>query len=284
MSHEKTPPGEAFAQKLIRLRTRIDLLPPEQRSHLYELADAISREHRHLLTPMQTMIVGLHSATVPTIIGNADLNRRSRRAMNSYCRLGGMIPQSQEAVPVADHGDASRVRPGPPIGGWSRLLGGGRQRNRIFGQRVQIIDDVGAFLRIGLAREGHFRAAHIGLRIGEEFRLALRQSVERDLPGLTADTGHGFPSSLSFNAEVGGMQVAAWVWGLAGCSIRSASFLPIGSSFGARAASTFNDAVVWLVGQPWQRANCRTVTLQTHCTVEFPVWRLWAPGRAILNC
>jgi hypothetical protein len=48
MSQEKTPTGEDFERKLIRLRTRIDLLPPEQRPHLDELADAISREHRHL--------------------------------------------------------------------------------------------------------------------------------------------------------------------------------------------------------------------------------------------
>ncbi len=48
MSQQRTPTGEDFAQKLIRLRTRIDLLPPEQRPHLVELADAISRERRHL--------------------------------------------------------------------------------------------------------------------------------------------------------------------------------------------------------------------------------------------
>jgi hypothetical protein len=48
MSREKTATGESFEQKLIRLRTRIDLLPPEQRPHLVELADAVSREHRHL--------------------------------------------------------------------------------------------------------------------------------------------------------------------------------------------------------------------------------------------
>ena len=33
---------------------------------------------------------------------------------------------------------------------------------------MQVIDDVGALLRIGLAGEGHFRAAHEGLRTGEE--------------------------------------------------------------------------------------------------------------------
>jgi hypothetical protein len=44
MLQERTPPGEDFQQKLIRLRARIDLLPPEQRPHLYELADAILRK------------------------------------------------------------------------------------------------------------------------------------------------------------------------------------------------------------------------------------------------
>jgi hypothetical protein len=39
---------ESFEQKLCRLRVRIDSLPPPQRSHLHELADAISHEHRHL--------------------------------------------------------------------------------------------------------------------------------------------------------------------------------------------------------------------------------------------
>ena len=48
MSRNKTPTGDDFEQKLIRLRMRIDLLPPERRSHLVELADALFREHRHL--------------------------------------------------------------------------------------------------------------------------------------------------------------------------------------------------------------------------------------------
>ena len=43
MSQEKTPTGEGFEQKLNRLRMRIDLLPPEQRPHLVELADAYLR-------------------------------------------------------------------------------------------------------------------------------------------------------------------------------------------------------------------------------------------------
>ena len=40
--------AEDFEHKLNRLHARIDLLPPEQRPHLYELAEAILREHRHL--------------------------------------------------------------------------------------------------------------------------------------------------------------------------------------------------------------------------------------------
>jgi hypothetical protein len=48
MSHEDTPAGEGFEQKLTRLCTRIDLLPAEQRSHLHELAEAIARQHRQL--------------------------------------------------------------------------------------------------------------------------------------------------------------------------------------------------------------------------------------------
>ncbi len=35
-------------RELNRLRMRIDLLPPEQRPHLYELADTILVEHRRL--------------------------------------------------------------------------------------------------------------------------------------------------------------------------------------------------------------------------------------------
>ena len=45
---EETMSNEDFEQKLSRLHARIDLLPPAQRPHLYELADAILREHRHL--------------------------------------------------------------------------------------------------------------------------------------------------------------------------------------------------------------------------------------------
>jgi hypothetical protein len=48
MSHEDTPAGEGFEQRLSRLRTRIDLLPPEQRPHLYELAETIAGQHRKL--------------------------------------------------------------------------------------------------------------------------------------------------------------------------------------------------------------------------------------------
>jgi len=48
MSPEKTTQDEGFEQKLHRLRLRIDQLPPEQRPHLYELADTIARQNRHL--------------------------------------------------------------------------------------------------------------------------------------------------------------------------------------------------------------------------------------------
>jgi hypothetical protein len=75
MLQENTPTSEGFEQKLSRLRTRIDLLPPPQRSHLYELAEAISREQRHLLMPTQPRNASSCSAAVPTIIGGADLNR-----------------------------------------------------------------------------------------------------------------------------------------------------------------------------------------------------------------
>jgi len=45
---EEMKRDDGFEQKLSRLRTRIDRLPPEQRPHLVELADAISRQHLHL--------------------------------------------------------------------------------------------------------------------------------------------------------------------------------------------------------------------------------------------
>jgi hypothetical protein len=48
MSQEETPASEAIEQKLSRLRMRIDRLPPEQRPHLVELADAIASHCRHL--------------------------------------------------------------------------------------------------------------------------------------------------------------------------------------------------------------------------------------------
>ena len=48
MSQEETPSDEPFERKLARLRMRIDLLAPEQRPHLVELAEAISREYRQL--------------------------------------------------------------------------------------------------------------------------------------------------------------------------------------------------------------------------------------------
>ncbi len=48
MPQEKPRTHEGFEQKLNRLRTRIDRLPPEQRPHLIELADTIARQHGHL--------------------------------------------------------------------------------------------------------------------------------------------------------------------------------------------------------------------------------------------
>jgi hypothetical protein len=43
-----TQPGESFPQKLQRLRIQIDSLPETQRPHLYDLADAIARQHQQL--------------------------------------------------------------------------------------------------------------------------------------------------------------------------------------------------------------------------------------------
>jgi hypothetical protein len=40
--------GEDFEQKISRLRRRIDLLPPQERSHLQELAETIAGQHRRL--------------------------------------------------------------------------------------------------------------------------------------------------------------------------------------------------------------------------------------------
>ena len=48
MSHEDISTGEDFEQQLTKLRMRIDLLPQEQRSHLYELAETIAEQHRQL--------------------------------------------------------------------------------------------------------------------------------------------------------------------------------------------------------------------------------------------
>jgi hypothetical protein len=54
MSQKDLSTDESFEQKLSRLRVRIDSLPPQQRSHLHELADAISREHRQLQQPRRS--------------------------------------------------------------------------------------------------------------------------------------------------------------------------------------------------------------------------------------
>lgn len=39
---------EAFEAKLAQLRARIDMLPPEQRPHLQDLAEAIARNRREI--------------------------------------------------------------------------------------------------------------------------------------------------------------------------------------------------------------------------------------------
>jgi len=41
-------PEDTFESKLAALRARIDRLPPQQRPHLYDLADAIARQRREL--------------------------------------------------------------------------------------------------------------------------------------------------------------------------------------------------------------------------------------------
>ena len=47
MSEEtRTERGESFEQRLGRLRLKIDSLPESQRPHLYELAEAIARQHQ----------------------------------------------------------------------------------------------------------------------------------------------------------------------------------------------------------------------------------------------
>ena len=49
MSQHETPTADAdFDQQLQKLRLKIDSLTPEQRPHLYELADTITRQHRRL--------------------------------------------------------------------------------------------------------------------------------------------------------------------------------------------------------------------------------------------
>ena len=49
MSECEYPAGdETFQQKLDRIRLKIDLLPAEQRPHLYELADVVQRQHRRM--------------------------------------------------------------------------------------------------------------------------------------------------------------------------------------------------------------------------------------------
>ncbi len=50
---------EAFEAKLAQLRARIDLLPPEQRPHLQDLADAIARNRREIKA-MRCDVHGAH--------------------------------------------------------------------------------------------------------------------------------------------------------------------------------------------------------------------------------
>jgi hypothetical protein len=47
-SEARTETAESFQQRLQRLRIKIDWLPEAQRPHLYDLADAIARQHRQL--------------------------------------------------------------------------------------------------------------------------------------------------------------------------------------------------------------------------------------------
>jgi len=49
MPRGETPATESFDEQLSKLRMRIDLLPPDQRSHLYALADTIARQHQRLV-------------------------------------------------------------------------------------------------------------------------------------------------------------------------------------------------------------------------------------------
>ena len=49
MSEYKRPEGnETFQQKLKRLRMGIDLLPAEQRPHLFELADIVQQQYQSM--------------------------------------------------------------------------------------------------------------------------------------------------------------------------------------------------------------------------------------------
>ncbi len=57
MSPERELTSEDFEEKLSRLRMRIDQLPPEQRPHLVELADAIARQQLRLQEAMQSIEV-----------------------------------------------------------------------------------------------------------------------------------------------------------------------------------------------------------------------------------
>ena len=45
---EKATTKESFQQRLDRLRWKIDLLPAEQRPHLFELAEVVEQQYRRL--------------------------------------------------------------------------------------------------------------------------------------------------------------------------------------------------------------------------------------------
>ena len=48
MTAQDVKSSDTFESKLAALRARIDRLPPEQRPHLYDLADAIARQRREM--------------------------------------------------------------------------------------------------------------------------------------------------------------------------------------------------------------------------------------------
>jgi hypothetical protein len=55
MSYDESSTSGGFERELGRLLGRIDLVPLEQRPHLHELADVISRQHRQLQDEVQSL-------------------------------------------------------------------------------------------------------------------------------------------------------------------------------------------------------------------------------------